>query len=132
MTFVDTSAWLAIFVRNDANRPAAREWLKENGGQTLITTDFVIDELLTLLRCRNESERALRAGEQLVTDTMASIEFVTTADFEEARRVFRHFNDKTWSFTDGTSRAAMTRLGIETALAFDSHFRQFGTVSVVP
>ena len=40
--------------------------------------------------------------------------------------------DKEWSFTDCVSRAVIERLGITTAVAFDEHFRQFGTVIVVP
>ena len=44
----------------------------------------------------------------------------------------RRFRDKNWSFTDCTSRMVMEKLAIGTAFAFDQHFRQFGTVSVVP
>lgn len=40
--------------------------------------------------------------------------------------------DKQWSFTDCTSRVVMERLGIQKVFAFDDHFRQFGTVTVVP
>jgi uncharacterized protein len=46
--------------------------------------------------------------------------------------VFKTFSDKGWSFTDCTSRVLMERLGIAQAFAFDEHFRQFGTVTVVP
>jgi predicted nucleic acid-binding protein len=45
--------------------------------------------------------------------------------------VFQRFHDKEWSFTDCTSRVVMQRLGIQRAFAFDDHFRQFGTVTVV-
>jgi predicted nucleic acid-binding protein len=45
---------------------------------------------------------------------------------------FRRFADKDWSFTDCTSCVVMQKLGITTACSFDHHFRQFGTVSVVP
>lgn len=46
--------------------------------------------------------------------------------------MFSTYQDKGWSFTDCVSRVVMGRLGIDTALAFDEHFRQFGTVNVVP
>ncbi|MEX2015753.1 MAG: hypothetical protein WD873_03880 [Candidatus Hydrogenedentales bacterium] len=46
--------------------------------------------------------------------------------------VFRRYDDKRWSFTDCTIRVVMERLGVTTAFAFDAHFRQFESVTVVP
>lgn len=132
MIFVDTSAWFALFARNDRYSETVRAWLSENRAQPLVTTDFVVDELLTLLRVRSESDRALRAGSQLIGGHLASLEFVREADFHAAWDLFRAYHDKSWSFTDCTSRVVMERLGITSALAFDDHFRQFGTVSVLP
>ena len=37
-----------------------------------------------------------------------------------------------WSFTDCTSKTVMDSLGIRTAFAFDGHFREFGSIEVVP
>lgn len=42
------------------------------------------------------------------------------------------FHDKRWSFTDCTSKVVMEEVGCRTAIAFDEHFRQFGTVAVEP
>ena len=57
---------------------------------------------------------------------------MTGKDFRNAGDLLLRYRDKGWSFTDCTSYVVMERLGIETALAFDDHFRQFGTVTVVP
>ncbi|MDT7605420.1 MAG: uncharacterized protein QOF61_3417 [Acidobacteriota bacterium] len=54
--------------------------------------------------------------------------FVDTGAWE----IFRDYADKDWSFTDCASKALIERLGIKTAFAFDRHFRQFGSVTVVP
>jgi len=43
-----------------------------------------------------------------------------------------HEPDKEWSFTDCTSKFVIAQLAIAYALSFDQHFRQFGTVIVVP
>jgi predicted nucleic acid-binding protein len=51
---------------------------------------------------------------------------------ERAWVFFSTFQDKGWSFTVCVSRVVMERLSIATACAFDVHFRQFGTVAVVP
>ena len=49
--FVDTSAWFDSIIPSEANYPAAVGWLSRNGEQ-LLTTDYVLDETLTLLRAR--------------------------------------------------------------------------------
>ena len=46
--------------------------------------------------------------------------------------VYRQFADKQWSFTDCVSKVLMARRGIQTAFAFDAHFRQFGSATAVP
>jgi predicted nucleic acid-binding protein len=131
MIFVDTGAWFACVVPWDANHGAAVAWIGENR-ETLVTTDYILDETLTLLRVRHELERALAFGQQLFGGQLGELYLVQEADLHEAWRVFRDFADKQWSFTDCTSKVAMEKLGLKTAFAFDQHFRQFGTVQVVP
>lgn len=131
MIFVDTGAWFAAFVPNDPDYPAANQWLDANN-ESLITTDYVIDELFTLLKVRGEYARAEQLGGVLLREDIAKIHWVTPDDVLAAWDVFQRFRDKAWSFTDCVSRSVMERLKIETAFAFDEHFRQFGTVRVVP
>jgi len=129
--FVDTGAWFAVFVPNDSDHSAADKWLDANT-QPLFTTDYIIDELLTLLKVRGEFERALQLGENLLNESISQIEWVSATDVRDAWEVFRRHRDKGWSFTDCVSHAVMRRLGVRTAFSFDDHFHQFGTVSVVP
>jgi uncharacterized protein len=60
--FVDTSAWFAAYVPNDARHQAADEFLRATQDR-LLTTDFVLDELLTLFKARGEFQRAIVLGE---------------------------------------------------------------------
>ena len=129
--FVDTGAWFARFVPTDPDHAAAKFWLDSNT-QPLITTDYVADELLTLLRVRGEYPRALEAGPQILHGEVCDLVWVTPFDVEEAWQLFSTYKDKGWSFTDCVSRTVIGRLGITTAFAFDEHFRQFGAVRVVP
>jgi hypothetical protein len=129
--FVDTGAWFAAFLPGDRDHVSARQWLRQNN-RPLVTTDYVLDELLTLLLVRGERERALRVGEALLGGALADLHWMTRDDIHHAWEIFRQFSDKGWSFTDCTSRAVMQRLGITTAFAFDAHFRQFGICTVVP
>jgi len=129
--FVDTGAWFAAFVPNDADYPAADAWLETNT-ELLVTTDYVIDELLTLMKIRGEFLRALRLGASLFAEEIAHVVWVLPDDIQQAWDTFRRYHDKGWSFTDCVSRVVMARLGIQRAFAFDDHFRQFGTITVVP
>lgn len=131
MIFVDTGAWFAAFVPNDPDHAAADQWLNTNT-EPLVTTDYVIDELLTLLKIRGEFDRALRLGESLLDESICKIGWITPEDVHSGWEVFRSYRDKGWSFTDCVSYAFMQRLAVPAAFSFDHHFRQFGTVSVVP
>ena len=65
MVFVDTGAWFALHVPTDPHHQQAVEWLQDND-EPLVTTDFVIDETLTLLLVRKERRRALEVGRLLI------------------------------------------------------------------
>jgi uncharacterized protein len=131
MIFVDTSAWYAVFSRRDVNHPAAMQAIRSIREQ-LITTDYVVSETLTLLQARGETHRAIAFGRRVIEGGWARIERIDHEHFNSAWNIFQTFRDKNWSFTDCASRVIMERLGISRALAFDDHFRQFGTVIVLP
>jgi predicted nucleic acid-binding protein len=131
MIFVDTGAWYASLVTDDANHNAAAAWLALNSAP-LCTSDYVIDETLTLLRVKGRSHLAIEFGIDLFGGSLAEIIIVSQDDIQNAWNTFREFNDKQWSFTDCTSKVIIERLQIAASFSFDRHFRQFGTVRVVP
>lgn len=131
LVFVDTGAWFASILPWDANHKRAANWLSNNT-RTLLTTDSVWSETLTLLRMRGERQRAIWLGEKLLSEELAILYVVNGEDQRAAWDVFRRFADKDWSFVDCLSKVVMERLEIETAFAFDHHFRQFGNLQVVP
>lgn len=131
MIFVDTSAWYARYTPKDKDYAAARKFHR-SVNETLISTDYVIDESLTLFKVRGNAERARQFGRAVFAGKLAQIEWVSQSDVEQAWSVFDSYRDKDWSFTDCVSFVIMRRLGINKAFAFDDHFRQFGTVVVSP
>src|SRR5207248_2806056 len=131
LVFVDTSGWFASLVPSDPDHASAQAWLRANQ-KPLFTTDYILDESLTLLRARGQFRRAEAFGESLLNGELATLRFLTEEDIREAWRVFTQFHDKEWSFTDCTSRVVMDRLQIPSAFAFDRHFSQFGNVLVIP
>ena len=131
MIFVDTGAWFASIVPSDPNHSRAATWLAANE-EILLTTDYIVDETLTLLDARGERRRARTLGATFFDGSIAIVYRVTDDDLKAAWEIFRSFDDKGWSFTDCTSKAVIDALNIDTAFAFDKHFRQFGSVNVVP
>lgn len=129
--FVDTGAWFAYFVRRDPDHSSAHKWISNNDSQ-LITSDYILDELFTLLKLRESYTVAVAAGKILTEEKICKIIKITPDDFARAWNVFVQFSDKGWSFTDCTSKVIMERLNISTAFSFDEHFEQFGSVIRVP
>jgi predicted nucleic acid-binding protein len=131
MIFVDTGAWFASVVPTDPDHVAAQAWLAANTDR-LLTTDYVVDETLTLLRARGERKRSLLLGAKFFRSEFAVIHKITETQIALAWEAFEQFGDKDWSFTDCTSKVVIEQLGITQAFAFDHHFKQFGVVQVVP
>jgi predicted nucleic acid-binding protein len=129
--FVDTGAWFAYFVRRDPDHTLARKWVSNNDSQ-LITSDYILDELFTLLKLRESYVVAVAAGKILIEEKICQIIKITPDDFTRAWNAFVQFSDKDWYFTDCTSKMIMERLNISTAFSFDEHFEQFGSVIRVP
>jgi predicted nucleic acid-binding protein len=126
--FVDTAGWMACADAADPDHHAAcaarDHWLEHKG--LLITSDYVINETLTLLRYR----LGMDAAEQWWHDIAASRRVLRELIHEEraarARGIFFRYRDKDFSFTDCTSFALMHELRIREALTTDKHFRQAG------
>jgi predicted nucleic acid-binding protein len=93
-------------------------------GIALVTTDYVIDESLTLIRKRLGVAAAQSWWEQIEGTSRLRWEWVGVARFEVARGLFFRYRDKGYSFTDCTSFAVMQELKLKQALATDDHFRQ--------
>lgn len=132
MIFVDTSAWFAACVPTDRNYEAADEFIVRANSDLLVTTDYVLDETLTLLKVRGEFERAREFGRRAIAEQICRLVWIQKEDALNAWKTFESFQDKGWSFTDCVSRAIMERLNIRKAFAFDEHFRQFGDIELFP
>lgn len=131
MIFVDTGAWFARYVADDVDHATAVQWFRSTPDR-IVTTDYVLDELLTLLKVRGYAAIAFSIGDKFLAGKACQLEYVQAADINRAWNIFSQFRDKGWSFTDCTSLAIMERLQVSVACAFDSHFRQFGNIVIVP
>lgn len=129
--FVDTGIWYAANVPEDVDHQIARAALL-SAGSDLLTTEYIVDELLTLLVVRGHRSIAKRVGAGFWAGRTCDVIWSQQSDIAAAWNVFVSFDDKLWSFTDCVSYAVMKRLGITAALALDDDFKQFGFVTVGP
>ena len=106
-----------------------------NAGRPKPLAYNTVHTVLTLLKARGEPRRASRFGELIFGgqfNNLSRLFYLGEVDILAAWEVFRTYQDKDWSFTDCTSKVVIEKLAIASAFAFDQHFRQFGTVTVVP
>jgi predicted nucleic acid-binding protein len=130
--FIDTWGWVALGHQKD-NRyqeivSLYKEWLGR--GAVIYTSDFVLDETVTLLFRREIFEEAIRFMEGIflaVEGGRITIERVTSNRFASAWNLRKRFDDKPLiSFTDLTTMAIMKELKIKEILTDDKHFLQVG------
>jgi predicted nucleic acid-binding protein len=124
VVLVDSGGFLASYNRNDADHASAVRVLRDlrRDGASVFTTNFVRSEAYTLIGVRVSWSRArawLRSFD-------VPLEWVLPQDEKRAIEILLRYRDKTFSFVDATSFAVMERLGVEEALTFDEHFRQYG------
>lgn len=132
--FVDTSAFCALEDRADWHHASAHLFRKELRDKTsgqLITTNFVIDETLTLLKARLGAGPAIRFGAMIWNSEAVLVLRVSEEQEKRAWAIFCRYADKGFSFTDFTSFAVMKEEQIPFVFAFDRHFLQFG-LKMVP
>jgi hypothetical protein len=129
MIFIDTSAWYAVEVEDDINHKAACKFLAQIASGkygVVITTDYIIDETLTLLRSRRGLNSALDFIDKIRKSKSIRVFWINEDLFEKALQTFQSSGSKTWSFTDCTSFALMRELIVSEAFSFDMHFREAG------
>ena len=123
--FVDCCAWYAFARQDDADHAAFRRLVEEWQGR-LVTSNFIFNETITLIRMRGGHAAACRMGEVLREAGVVDLVRVTAEDEDDAWSWFSRHRDKAYSFTDCTTFALMRRLKIQAVLSSDRHFLHAG------
>jgi predicted nucleic acid-binding protein len=125
--FVDTSAWFAHFEPADRHHETATAAMgKLLGEARVLTSDYVLCELLNLSLARKGFQAARRAGEALRKEARVTVLEVFPEVREEAWRLFLRYHDQTLSFTDCTSFALIEEQRIPRVFTYDQDFRLTG------
>ena len=130
--FVDTAGWMAMADSADPFHQATGRERDSHliGSGVLVSTDYVIDETLTLIRVRLGLHAAARWWDQIDASSRIRWERIGPERADEARRWFFEWRDKDFSFTDCTSFVVMKDLRLRRALTTDHHFSQAGFETV--
>lgn len=126
--FVDTSAWVSLFVENDRNHEKAVsifEDLKQSK-IPIYTSDYIIDESITTILGRASHSQSVIAGDSLFTSKIISRVYVSPEYFQRSWELYKKYTDKEFSFTDVTSFTIMKDLNIRKVFSFDEEFEQAG------
>jgi predicted nucleic acid-binding protein len=129
---VDTWGWISLAdVREprhaDVVRTLSRLWRRAGA---VITTDYVLDETLTLVFKRLPTAKAKRFLSTIAAarkDESLTLEHVLSHRFDAAIELRLKFADKpAISFTDLTTMVVMREIGCSAIVSADAHFKQVG------
>ena len=129
MIFVDSSAWYALLADRDVHRPEAEGFFAEVGRGRFgapLTTDYVLNEVFTLLRLRWGIEPVRRLADLLRRSPTVRRLRISEAAFEASLALMLSHTDKRWSFTDCTSFVTMREAGVSHAFTLDHNFAEAG------
>ena len=128
--FFDSWGWIAVVDRKDPYHKAARAFYEEyiKGGGIPTTTDYILDEVLTVLRRRLIHQVVIKFGEgifEAVKVQKLRFELIDNRRREKAWELFKKYEDKPdISFTDLTSLVVMSEFKISDVFTGDEHFEK--------
>lgn len=128
--FVDTGGWVGLFNKKDKfHKEANGIYAKIKSDRlTIYTSDYVVDETLTLIKKRGNSADAIVAGEALMESKVVNIINIDADLFNKAWLNFQRYCDKDLSFTDASTVTVMNNLKIMNLFAFDNSLISLGFV----
>lgn len=123
---VDTSALLALAFPDDRHHAAAVAFVRAHPHARLVLTELILSEVATRIRARAGAPRAVAVARSLFDSRRYELLFVDSDVVRASLDLMTRFGDKRLSLTDCTSFELMDRLGLESAFAFDTDFRDCG------
>ena len=126
MTLVDTSAFYALLDGDDAcHTRAVERWERKSLGEgSLVTTNYIVLETMTLLKARLGMDAARTFHDAILP--VLRLEWIDEGTHARSMSAFLAADRKGPSLVDFSSFEVMRRLGIRSAFTFDRHYRQYG------
>lgn len=135
LVFVDSSALKAHYDSADDFHERAEDLMRRIAAReteitSFVTTDYVLDEAVTLTRFALSHAKAVELAEATMASKFVRLVYAGEELFSGGMRTFKQSPDKEWSLTDCVSFATMEKFGLRTAFTFDAHFRQAGFATI--
>lgn len=92
----------------------------------MYTTNYILDEAITLIRFRLGYSAAVSFRETVNSSGIINTLWILREFDSDPWEIFKKYRDKDFSYTDCTSFAIMKREDIDTVFTYDEHFSQFG------
>jgi hypothetical protein len=131
LIFIDTGVWFSLLVAKDPNHQKTAKWF-DTLHEQVVTSDYVVDETLTLLLMRGERAKAIEFGNLVIVGPIAILHKITEDQFNRSWILFQRLSSSGLSFTDCTSHIVCIDLGIKTVASFDQHFQTTGRFLLAP
>lgn len=128
--FIDTWGWLVLADKKDPQHKKAADLYKKYREKRglIFTSDYILDELITLIFLRRPFQEAQIFTENIFKSYQTGyifIEQINKERFERAWELRKKYSDKKHiSFTDLTSFVIIRELFISNILTQDKHFKQ--------
>lgn len=134
--FVDTSAWIAYFSKNDAHHIAVSNQMQSALAEKNImhTSNYVFDETVTRLLYDASwlyVSKFITFIEQSVAARIVAKLWVDEQGEAEAIAILEKYHEHKLSFTDATTVALVKRFNVDTILTLDADFSKVG-LTVLP
>ncbi|MEQ8189459.1 MAG: PIN domain-containing protein [Candidatus Eremiobacterota bacterium] len=123
--FFDTGAIYAYMNIKDHNHNKIKSFIDGIKGK-LVITNYIFDEIITLIMSRTGHKIAVKAGNLLLNSSQIYQYWINQNDEKDGWKLFLDRDDKEYSFTDCISFVVMRKLNIKKCLTTDKHFRQEG------
>lgn len=128
MIFIDAGAFLGRFLPDDYNHKSAVVFWKmiEDAGEPCFTSNFIVNEWLTLLARRKGYKIAAERAKNFYVSQVFEVLRPALEEEWQAIALFDKFADQNVSFTDCTSFVLMRQRKIQRVFSFDRHFTLAG------
>ena len=130
--FIDTWGWLTLRDRDESRHGDVKEFYQKlrDGNEMIYTSDYVLDETITLVFKRlpfKTAKESLAKLDKAIEQGYLQVEWVTPERFEKAKILRLKYQDKPKiSFTDLSSMVVMEELGLKDIITGDEHFEHVG------
>ncbi len=128
MIYIDTGAFIARYIEKDQyHKEAVGYWRKlKKQTQKIFTSNFIIDETITLLGRRAGNKFAAERGRNIIFSNTIEILRPQKDDELKALDIFEKYKDQKISYTDCISFTLMQKKKVKFAFTFDKHFELAG------